>query len=230
MAITQGQMPNQEVVQLIAQLQQIVQLRNTLQQQTQQALPAVGLAAMPPASGFGLGPPALAGVASMNSYGSHVPLGVQAQPGNMPPAPVQAPPSIPPISIPNSLFQSLSAAVGAMNAASAAPQASASVPAPVITRQQSSEPYQTPSFSNLESLRRKNTTAIASLYTDFKHQCPQCALRFSERQKLDEHLDWHFQQKRKEKQKAKKAVSRQWLLSAADWIEYKGGLTEPDCM
>jgi hypothetical protein len=81
----------------------------------------------------------------------------------------------------------------------------------------------------LDSLRRRNPAAIASLYSDFKHQCPQCALRFAEHQKLDEHLDWHFQRKRKEKQKAKKAVSRQWLLSASDWVEYKGGLTEPDC-
>ena len=35
---------------------------------------------------------------------------------------------------------------------------------------------------------------------------------------LDAHLDWHFRQKKKQKEKTKWAVSRDWYLLGEEWI------------
>ncbi|KAJ3056207.1 mRNA 3' end processing factor, partial [Quaeritorhiza haematococci] len=35
---------------------------------------------------------------------------------------------------------------------------------------------------------------------------------------MDAHLDWHFRQNRRLKEKAKKAVSRDWFVSEEDWV------------
>ena len=35
---------------------------------------------------------------------------------------------------------------------------------------------------------------------------------------MDKHLDWHFLQNKREKEKTKKAMSRGWYLSQEDWI------------
>ncbi|MDP2439808.1 MAG: hypothetical protein Q8P67_29005, partial [archaeon] len=45
--------------------------------------------------------------------------------------------------------------------------------------------------------------------------------------KLREHLDWHSRMKQREKQKTKKAVSRQWYLTTAEWMDYQGYETQP---
>ena len=61
---------------------------------------------------------------------------------------------------------------------------------------------------------RHNPAVVESLYGDFKHQCPNCARRFHERDDMDQHMDWHFRMNKKEKEKQKQSVSRGWYLTA----------------
>eukprot|EP01130_Rhizamoeba_saxonica_P006381 TRINITY_DN2546_c0_g1_i3.p1 TRINITY_DN2546_c0_g1~~TRINITY_DN2546_c0_g1_i3.p1 ORF type:complete len:495 (+),score=129.07 TRINITY_DN2546_c0_g1_i3:208-1692(+) len=75
-----------------------------------------------------------------------------------------------------------------------------------------------PMFNDPIKMGKRNDKVIDSLYTDFPFQCPQCGLRFSLQTKMDDHLDWHFRQKRREKQKAKKGMSRSWFLDEGSWI------------
>ena len=55
-------------------------------------------------------------------------------------------------------------------------------------------------------------SSVASLYTSIPIQCKSCGLRFQNRSKLDTHLDWHFIQNKREKEKTKRAISRSWFL------------------
>jgi hypothetical protein len=57
------------------------------------------------------------------------------------------------------------------------------------------------------------TNMIESLYSNIPRQCKNCGLRFREDAKLRKHMDWHFETNRREKNKAKQAVSRQWYWS-----------------
>jgi pre-mRNA cleavage complex 2 protein Pcf11 len=59
---------------------------------------------------------------------------------------------------------------------------------------------------------------INALYFAFPLQCKNCGLRFFDREKLDKHLDWHFIQNRKEKEKLRKAISRSWMVNVNDWF------------
>jgi len=73
-------------------------------------------------------------------------------------------------------------------------------------------------FSN-EFLKLRVEAHINSLYDNFKFKCPNCGLRFPKNDGLDEHLDWHFQKNRKEKEKEGKVLkSRNWFLLKPDWI------------
>jgi pre-mRNA cleavage complex 2 protein Pcf11 len=62
------------------------------------------------------------------------------------------------------------------------------------------------------------------LYEAIELQCKQCALRFPShtiqggKATLEAHLDWHFRQKKKQKEKNKRAISRDWYLTADDWL------------
>lgn len=73
-------------------------------------------------------------------------------------------------------------------------------------------------------INRKHAGLYYHIYEAIELQCKQCALRFPShtpeggKATLDAHLDWHFRQKRKQKEKTKKAVSREWYLSIDDWI------------
>jgi len=62
-------------------------------------------------------------------------------------------------------------------------------------------------------------SVIDSLYQQ-KIQCSTCGMRFAdgERQKYSKHLDWHFQQSRRDKEKSS---FRPWYLAADDWIRYE---------
>jgi hypothetical protein len=59
------------------------------------------------------------------------------------------------------------------------------------------------------------------LYERNELQCKQCGIRFemypNGKQDLQEHLDWHFRQKRKQKER-NSACSRDWYHSMNDWI------------
>jgi pre-mRNA cleavage complex 2 protein Pcf11 len=55
-------------------------------------------------------------------------------------------------------------------------------------------------------------------------QCRQCGVRFLKsadgQTKMDEHMDWHFRQRRKHADalESGKAYSREWFLSEEDWL------------
>lgn len=63
-------------------------------------------------------------------------------------------------------------------------------------------------------------SAAFLLYDALPHQCRQCGFRFSKSSKsrLDGHLDWHFRQNRKLKDKNRRATSRGWYLALEDWV------------
>ena len=50
-------------------------------------------------------------------------------------------------------------------------------------------------------------------------QCKNCGLRFRIMQTVqyNNHLDWHFRLKRREKENTKKVQSRKWYLDWTDW-------------
>jgi len=58
---------------------------------------------------------------------------------------------------------------------------------------------------------------VNGLYTDFAMQCGTCGLRFNDKEKMAKHLDWHFMNNQREKQKTKKAVSRTWFATSEEW-------------
>ncbi|CAH1757384.1 7741_t:CDS:2 [Entrophospora sp. SA101] len=64
---------------------------------------------------------------------------------------------------------------------------------------------------------------ISILYDAFPSQCKQCGIRFAKDSKdgggkIGKHLDWHFRQNRKIKEKARKAQSRNWFVTEEDFI------------
>eukprot|EP01094_Clydonella_sp_ATCC50884_P024897 TRINITY_DN6376_c0_g1_i2.p1 TRINITY_DN6376_c0_g1~~TRINITY_DN6376_c0_g1_i2.p1 ORF type:complete len:471 (+),score=37.49 TRINITY_DN6376_c0_g1_i2:386-1798(+) len=61
-----------------------------------------------------------------------------------------------------------------------------------------------------DALKEPDPDVIAALYTNFSLQCPNCALRFHERENMNEHMDWHFKMNKRENEK--KSTSRGWYL------------------
>jgi len=74
--------------------------------------------------------------------------------------------------------------------------------------------------------KNRNESAIIALYQNFPFQCVQCGLRFKDQLKNDKRLDWHFQKNQREKQKGKKAISRNWYLTQTMWIESENTFNE----
>ncbi|CAG8514370.1 1235_t:CDS:10 [Ambispora gerdemannii] len=71
-------------------------------------------------------------------------------------------------------------------------------------------------------IQKKREGAIAILYDAFPLQCKQCGFRYAKtgegKAKMDAHLDWHFRQNRRMKDKAKTAQSRNWFVIEEDWV------------
>ncbi|KAF8980260.1 hypothetical protein BGZ46_004444 [Entomortierella lignicola] len=69
---------------------------------------------------------------------------------------------------------------------------------------------------------RRRPAAIQVMYGTPPLQCNQCGYRCPKsadaQKKMDAHLDWHFRQNRRMKDKAKKSHSRSWLVGEEDWI------------
>jgi pre-mRNA cleavage complex 2 protein Pcf11 len=61
------------------------------------------------------------------------------------------------------------------------------------------------------------------LYDKEDVQCHQCGLRYPPTEagqlKMKDHLDWHFRQNRRIKEKDQKTISRDWYLTVDDWVE-----------
>uniref|UniRef100_T1J1R3 CID domain-containing protein n=1 Tax=Strigamia maritima TaxID=126957 RepID=T1J1R3_STRMM len=72
-----------------------------------------------------------------------------------------------------------------------------------------------------ESLRTRHPAIIGKLCRGI--QCSSCGLRFTSEQteKYGQHLDWHFRQNRRERDSAKKAMSRKWYYDVQDWIQFE---------
>ncbi|KAG0750459.1 hypothetical protein G6F57_004437 [Rhizopus arrhizus] len=69
--------------------------------------------------------------------------------------------------------------------------------------------------------------AIELLYSAEPLQCKQCGFRYPKtekgQQKMDAHLDSHFRQNRKMKERVKRGLSRSWFVTVEEWIHGEGG-------
>ncbi|KAJ3279278.1 hypothetical protein HK104_001590 [Borealophlyctis nickersoniae] len=78
-----------------------------------------------------------------------------------------------------------------------------------------------------EDINKSYPTAITILYDALDLQCKQCGTRYVRspegKSKMDAHLDWHFRQNRRAKEKGKKAVSREWMVGEEEWVKEQEG-------
>ncbi|KAL1919664.1 uncharacterized protein VTP21DRAFT_1595 [Calcarisporiella thermophila] len=78
-------------------------------------------------------------------------------------------------------------------------------------------------FSNAD-LQKRNTVAITLLYESQPLQCKQCGFRYPNtpagKAQMDEHLDWHFRQNRRTREK-KRGQSRTWFALEEQWIKQR---------
>lgn len=69
--------------------------------------------------------------------------------------------------------------------------------------------------------------AIELLYSAEPLQCKQCGFRYPKTEKgqakMDAHLDSHFRQNRKMKERVKRGLSRSWFVTVEEWINGEGG-------
>jgi pre-mRNA cleavage complex 2 protein Pcf11 len=69
--------------------------------------------------------------------------------------------------------------------------------------------------------------AIELLYSAEPLQCKQCGFRYPKtdkgQAKMDAHLDSHFRQNRKMKERVKRGLSRSWFVTEEEWINGEGG-------
>lgn len=69
---------------------------------------------------------------------------------------------------------------------------------------------------NSQDIQRRRPAAVQVMYGTPPLQCNQCGYRCPKsadaQKKMDSHLDWHFRQNRRMKDKAKKSHSRSWLV------------------
>jgi len=73
-------------------------------------------------------------------------------------------------------------------------------------------------WSNCTDPSRGAAELVAKLYDPSMIQCVQCGVRFKDKSKMEPHLDWHFRNNRREREKTKKAFSRPWFLPYEIWI------------
>ena len=79
---------------------------------------------------------------------------------------------------------------------------------------------------NYESLRIGRPSAVSALYTG--KQCASCSLRFRDSDKYSQHLDWHFRQNRRAKERSDRKTdssrahlpSRQWYYPMDQWFQF----------
>lgn len=72
-----------------------------------------------------------------------------------------------------------------------------------------------------ETLKKRQSAIINALFSG--SQCSCCGVRFPLEQtiKYSQHLDWHYRQNRRERDSARRAQSRKWYYSVADWIQFE---------
>ncbi|CDS13196.1 hypothetical protein LRAMOSA05374 [Lichtheimia ramosa] len=69
--------------------------------------------------------------------------------------------------------------------------------------------------------------AVEVLYSGLPLQCKQCGFRYPKTEqgqsKMDAHLDSHFRQNRRMKERVKRGLSRSWFVTEDEWISGAGG-------
>ncbi|KAJ2959091.1 hypothetical protein NQZ79_g5384 [Umbelopsis isabellina] len=73
-----------------------------------------------------------------------------------------------------------------------------------------------------KDLQRIRKGAVDILYTALPLKCKQCGFRYPDteegKKKMDAHLDFHFRQNRRSKERAKRGLSRSWFVTEDEWI------------
>ena len=76
-------------------------------------------------------------------------------------------------------------------------------------------------FKDLTSF---NMRALEPLYgRSGGKQCPNCAIRFRDKDKYQAHLDWHFKQNAREHDRRGRSQARAWYLPTQQWHADMGG-------
>ncbi|KAI9286316.1 hypothetical protein BC943DRAFT_342727 [Umbelopsis sp. AD052] len=64
--------------------------------------------------------------------------------------------------------------------------------------------------------------AVEFLYSALPLKCKQCGYRYPDteegKKKMDAHLDFHFRQNRRSKERAKRGLSRSWFVTESEWV------------
>lgn len=85
------------------------------------------------------------------------------------------------------------------------------------------------SFISFSSFIKKRVRpgAVEVLYSALPLQCKQCGFRYPKtdegQSKMDAHLDSHFRQNRRMKERVKRGLSRSWFVSEDEWIKGTAG-------
>jgi hypothetical protein len=103
------------------------------------------------------------------------------------------------------------------------PKTKSNLPYPNHQKKSQKPPKQKPKiFLSQKDIQRVHPDLYYFLYDAIELQCKQCAIRFPSENDgkavLQSHLDWHFRQNRRQKDKTKKTISRDWYLTISDWI------------
>lgn len=84
-----------------------------------------------------------------------------------------------------------------------------------------------PFLLDSKDLQISRSGAIELLYSAEPLQCKQCGFRYPDTEKgqkrMDAHLDSHFRQNRKMKERVKRGLSRSWFVTVDEWIHGSGG-------
>ncbi|KAI9599096.1 hypothetical protein BDF19DRAFT_419398 [Syncephalis fuscata] len=83
------------------------------------------------------------------------------------------------------------------------------------------KPNATPSLTQ-EGIQRSCSGLFETLYSGLALRCRQCGLRFRDdergQERMSAHLDRHFKQNRRLKERTRKVISRSWFVRDQDWI------------
>ena len=74
-----------------------------------------------------------------------------------------------------------------------------------------------------DDIQTTHANGYQSIYDALELQCKQCGLRFKKepygkKDRMAAHLDWHFRQNRRLRDKLKVTVSRAWYLTDLEWV------------
>ncbi|KAL7310168.1 mRNA 3' end processing factor, variant 2 [Mucor circinelloides] len=106
-------------------------------------------------------------------------------------------------------------------------------PSPVVANKPSDDPQVLsmnrfgPFILDSKDLQIARPGAVELLYSAEPLQCKQCGFRYPKTEKgqakMDAHLDSHFRQNRKMKERVKRGLSRSWFVTVDEWINGEGG-------